>query len=95
MAKPAETGRVGIPGNLYVRVRPSACAETVYDTGAVLAENGLLKGHTPESWRSAMAPWLERTARTDELAVLLKHEAGEIGAEIDLVCAGPHTVSGR
>jgi len=90
LARPAQTERLTAPGNLYLCVRPHPCVQAVYDAGMLLAENGLLKDHTPETFEDAMAPWLERSALVDTISVLLAHEAGEVAGVFNVVCRPRH-----
>ncbi len=69
------------PGNLYVQVDVEGCLEKVVAAGRLLAENHLLRGHTPESFERQAEAWQERTAKMKDVSALFSHEQGEIVAE--------------
>ena len=69
------------PGNLYVQADVEGCLETVVAAGRLLAENHLLRGHTPESFERLAETWQERTAKMKDVSALFSHEEGEIVAE--------------
>jgi len=76
-------------GNVFARVHPYPCAEAIRDAGLLFADIGALKGHTTESFRGMMAPWLEWASQIHELNVRAGHEQGTINFDITLEMAVP------
>lgn len=73
-------------GNLYLSVQPLPCVKALARAGELLAENSLLKGHTPESFEKTAARWMEKAAKIQKLTVLLGFEEGLLKGEIHVTC---------
>jgi len=69
-------------GNLYVTLQPNACATAIVDLAAFLAENGLLKGYTPERVQQTAAPWLATASAVKEITAIAACEKGEVTLDL-------------
>jgi hypothetical protein len=59
------TRAIGKPANLYARMDPAACMQILVRAGRELAQSGVLRGQTPESFEEDAAAWTERAAALD------------------------------
>ncbi len=73
-------------GNIYCHVHPGPCVQAVYDTAMLMADNGLLKGHTRDSVAELWQPWLDRADRIEEMTLVLGYDSGEITGEFKISC---------
>ena len=69
-------------GNLYVTLQPNACATAIVDLAALLAENGLLKGYTPDRVQQTAAPWLATASAVKEVTAIAACEKGEVTLDL-------------
>lgn len=74
------------PGNLYVTMRPQACAEALVSLASVFAENDLLKGYSRESLQTAAAPWVACASAVKDVTALARCQGG--GVELNLSIDG-------
>lgn len=82
-----DLGYLPDPGNIYVCLRPLPCVEAIVETGALLAENGLLKGHSPESFHNKAVQWMEKAATIREITLLAGLKEGQLEGEFHVLCA--------
>ena len=76
------------PANLYVRVDPLACAETCAEVGRLLCEEGLLRGHTIDTFESVASQWTEKASFIREVTAILAKDGEGIAAEVTVRCTG-------
>ena len=75
------------PGNLYVRLQPSACARTITDTLELLVRENILKEKAAQDFHSAFDTWLYGAQRVSEAAGLIAYEDGRLTADLVVICA--------
>jgi hypothetical protein len=69
-------------GNLYVTLQPNACATAIIDLAVLLAENGLLKGYTPDRVQQTAAPWLATASAVKEITAIAACEKGQVTLDL-------------
>lgn len=78
------------PGNLYVRLNPQAFVEQCVEAGRLLAEDGLLRGYTVESFEDRAARWQRAAAAVESTWGIARAENGTLTAEVHVVSrSGP------
>jgi hypothetical protein len=65
-----------------VTLQPTACATAIVDLAALLAENGLLKGYTPDHVQQTAAPWLATASAVKEITAIAACEKGEVTLDL-------------
>lgn len=88
LSAPSETVYLPDTGNIYVCIKPMACVDAVAGTGALLAENGLLKGHSPQSFERKVLEWQEKAARIREITGFATLGDGQLEGEFHVLCTG-------
>lgn len=81
--------------NLYVRVVPKLIINDLIESARLLAESGLLNGHTPASFEETAATWSRaaQTLREAELAVSVKQDVIELTLTLDCASTRAGTAS--
>jgi hypothetical protein len=74
--------RLSQKGNLYLTLEPGACAKALVDLAALLAENDLLKGYTPDRVRQTAAPWMTVASAVKDITVIAACEKGEVTLDL-------------
>ena len=69
-------------GNLYLEANPEDCIRALAEAGSILAENGLLRDHTPESYADALNAWRKRAATVAR--VILRGRVQDAFVEFEL-----------
>lgn len=82
---PTET--VQEEGNLFVRIFPGPVVDAVTEVGMLLAENGMLAGHTPATFERQALAWKETATKVAEASGIAAHQNGEISMSLRLVMA--------
>ena len=80
-------------GNLFVRIFPAPVADAVTEAGALLAENGLLKGYTRATFERQAGTWKANAAKIAEASGLAAHQNGNVSLSLRLVMAAPAQVA--
>lgn len=73
------------PGNLYVRLNPKAFVAQCVEAGRLLAEDGLLRGYTTETFDDRAAGWQRAAAAVESTWGIARAESGTLTAEIHVV----------
>ena len=73
------------PGNLYVRLNPQAFVEQCVEAGRLLAEDGLLRGYSTETFDDRAARWQRAAAAVESTWGIARAESGTVTAEIHVV----------
>lgn len=76
------------PGNLYVRIQPSACVRTIHDTLLFLISGHVVEERALHDYQQVLGEWLYSAERISEIAGLVACENGEIRADLVVIC-GP------
>ncbi|MDP7638634.1 MAG: hypothetical protein QGG73_02810 [Candidatus Hydrogenedentes bacterium] len=87
-AAPASQSELPDPGNVYFSIRPGLCLDPIVEAGRLLAENDLLRGHTPESFEKTVKEWENKTAPVEELTALLAISDGFYEGSIRVTMSG-------
>ncbi len=74
------------PGNLYFTLQPQACAEALINLAALLAENSMLKGFTPDSVQQVAAPWLAGASAIKDITAFARCKNGEVTLDLAMIC---------
>lgn len=74
------------PGNLFVKLYPLPCVQTVVEVGHMLAEVDMLGGFTRDSFEETAAAWLDQAGRIEEFSLLASWDGAAIVAEVTLRC---------
>ena len=72
-----------------MKVVPYPALQTIVDTAALLAAEGLLRGYTEASLRGDTASWLGTASQIAEAAALLAHEDGSLRLDFRMRLAHP------
>jgi hypothetical protein len=74
----------GLPrqGNLYVNLQPEACVDAWADAGAVIAEYGLLRDHTPATFEASLAEWRRVAEQFQSITAFVAVNDGALTAEL-------------
>lgn len=85
------------PANLALFVDTREAVAAAVDYGRLLAENGMLKGHTAASFADKADEWTERANRIDEIRVVGRYDDGDVvlNVRVTLPAAPPQTVTAR
>jgi len=75
------------PGNVYAALKPHDCGKAAFDVAMMLAEAGLLRGHSPQTLEDKYGPWLESAAGVKEVSALAGYDSGNVTVELGLVCS--------
>lgn len=80
-----------LPGtnNVYLRIQPNSALETVAAAGRVLAEDGLLEGHTPESFERQVAEWHEQFKTIESVEAVVRTADGLVVLECEMRFTSP------
>lgn len=80
-----------LPGanNAYVRIQPNRVLDTLGTAGGVLAENGLLEGHNPESFKRQIAEWRDQFKTIDSVEAVLRTADGDVILECEMRFVAP------
>lgn len=73
------------PGNLYLRLNPQAFVEQCVEAGRLLAEDGLLRGYSTETFDDQAARWQRAAAAVESTWGIARAESGTVTAEIHVV----------
>ncbi|MFO7975525.1 MAG: hypothetical protein R6V12_12915 [Candidatus Hydrogenedentota bacterium] len=76
------------PGNLYVRIQPSACVRTIHDALSFLVNENVLRKQALHDYQEVLGEWLYSAERISECAGLFASKDGEIQADLVVIC-GP------
>lgn len=81
-----QTRPIKKPANLYARMDPEACMQMLVRAGRELAQSGMLRGQTPESFEEDAEVWMERAAVLEfvEGTAVVKHT--HIEADLRVKC---------
>lgn len=82
LALPASQNEPSKSGNLFIRLRPKACYNTLIPVGELLAEQGLLKNVTTESFRDIAEKWKKKTDPVEEIALMLQVDGTTITGDL-------------
>lgn len=74
-------------GNLFVRVYPEPCVETLVEAARQLVEIDALRGHDAASFADASSRWLEQASAVRAVSLLAGYEREEVQARLSLECA--------
>ena len=86
LAAPNAADAVPGPANFYLSLDPQACARAFVQTGSLLTQNGLLKGHTPESFQKASGDWMRKANLSELFTALVRVQDGVVEGELHLQC---------
>lgn len=89
LASPPDAAALPDPGNLWIRLLPAPAMRAVSDVGMLLAENGMLKGFTPDSFARWAARWTEWAGRVREVAGLGAFQDGDVSFTVQMMMAPP------
>lgn len=80
----AQTLSINKPANLYVRMDPAACMQMLVRAGRELAQSGMLRDQTPESFEGDAELWTQRAAALEyvEGTAIVKHTHIEVDLRI-------------
>lgn len=70
LASAPPSGNLPEEGNLYIRVRPLALAESIVEAGRLFVEFDGLRGYSPESYETAAAEWLACAGAVEEVTAM-------------------------
>ncbi|MEA3365198.1 MAG: hypothetical protein U9Q79_06105, partial [Candidatus Hydrogenedentes bacterium] len=76
------------PGNLYVRIQPSACLRTIHDTLSFLVKEKIVREQALHDYQTLLHEWLYTAERISEVAALFACENAEVRADLVVIC-GP------
>ncbi len=82
-----ENGALPSDGNLYIKMQPMPCVQTIVTLGSALAEIDALRGYTKDSFAAMAGEWLAKAARIEDIEVLFASEGEVISADITLRCS--------
>jgi hypothetical protein len=78
----ASETKLAQPGNAYLCIKPHACLDAARSIAALLAENQLLKGYTPETLQTFAKPWLDSASVVQQITALAACDKGELTVEV-------------
>ncbi|MCC6694711.1 MAG: hypothetical protein IT365_03670 [Candidatus Hydrogenedentes bacterium] len=70
LASAPPSGNLPQEGNLYVRVRPLALAESIVEAGRLFVAFDGLRGYSPESYETAATEWLACAGAVEEVTAM-------------------------
>lgn len=73
-------------GNLWIRVKPRACIQSMNDVVALLAESKLLNDASVKSFQDIAADWTTGANVIDEASALLAYDSGELSLNANITC---------
>lgn len=81
-----QTRSIEKPASLYARMDPAACMQLIVRAGRELAQSGMLRGQTPETFEEDAAVWTERATALEyvEGTAVVKHT--HIEADLRIKC---------
>lgn len=84
LSAPAEVKALPLQANLYVRLQPYEVAKSLSDAALQFAELGLLRGYTADTFKQAVAPWLDHTNKVHDVAAYFTVEDGRLSMEMEI-----------
>lgn len=82
-------GRMDEPGNLYFSIQPGPAAEAMASAGRILAKEGLLADHTPETFEELATKRISDARKIHRVSVLIAIEDEEVRGTLTVTAATP------
>lgn len=82
LATPSSQNEPSKDGNLFIRLRPKALCNALVPVGELLAEQGLLKNYTKESFQDIAENWKKKTESAEEIALVLQVDGTTIVGDL-------------